>query len=36
MDRRTDLLVRVVANINRVIAGGTPRARDVRETFAHA
>ncbi len=40
MDRRTDLLVRVMANINRVnpgvIAGGTPRARHVRETFAHA
>lgn len=40
MDRRTDLLVRVVANIDRVnavaIAGGTLRAWHVRETFAHA
>jgi hypothetical protein len=40
MDRRTDLPVSVMANINRVsaavLAGGTPRARHVRETFAHA
>ena len=40
MDRRADLPVRVMANINRVnagvITGGTPQARHVRETFAHA
>jgi hypothetical protein len=40
MNRRTDLMVRVMANIDRVnpgvTAGDTPRARHVRETFAHA